>query len=76
MAKTKSNTLRNFKINDDLFYQYEFVATQNMRNVTAQLTEDIKKVVDSYKKSNPGLVDKNGNLPYTDKRIASLQSAG
>lgn len=67
MAKS---TLRNFKIDDELFFQYEFVAAQNKRTVTAQLTEDIKAAVDEFKRNNPKLVNKStGRLPMTDDRM-------
>lgn len=64
----RTGTLRNFKLNDNLFYEYEWIATFNMRNVTAQLTEDIKAIVEKFKKENPQFVNTDGTLPLIEKR--------
>jgi hypothetical protein len=62
-----ANTLRNFKLDNDLFHQFEFVAFVNKRTVTAEITEGMKRTVAEFKKANPTLVTA-GFLPMTEER--------
>lgn len=51
-------TLRNFRLPDDLYYKFEFIAEQNNRTVTGHLSEIMKMEVEKQKE-NQGYKDKD-----------------
>lgn len=69
-APVKSKlTLRNFKVEDDVFYPFEYVAEQNNRSTTRELAEVMKSSVEQFRRANPDKVDENtGQLPYSSSR--------
>lgn len=67
-----NTTLRNFKFEDDLFYDFEYVAEESSRSTTAEMAEAMKQAVAQYKRLNPHKIQKDGSLPRSKGRIQKM----
>lgn len=71
MAK-KGITLRNYKLPDDIFYDFEYIAEEENSNNTAEIVRAMKSKIKEYKKYNPDKVLENGRLPFSKTRLKKM----
>lgn len=74
-AKTASkppSRIRNFKFEDELFYDFEYVAEEHSRSATAEMTESMKVAVAQYKRLNPHKIQADGSLPKSKSRLHKM----
>lgn len=70
MARSNGNeTLRNFMIEDELYYDLEYIAQHNERNTKDQLIFLIRSARDQFLRD--GAIKK---VPRTDKRLNKLKA--
>lgn len=69
MKQSENERLRNFMIDDDLYYDLEFIAQKSKRNTKDQLVFLMQQAVDQYKRDNA-----LKKVPRTDKRLEKIKA--
>lgn len=71
--KREGITLRNFRLPDEVFFEFEYLSEELNSTSTAEMVKAMRKSIEAYKKKNPLLIKKDGRFPLTKSRIRKMK---